>query len=145
MPTIDTYLALLPPATRSRPRAEALFRACLKQSMDLFSLFASIPTAYSLDSAVGPQLDALGAPVGETRPAGESDDDFRLHVRCRAAKNRWPGTNDSLPDALSASFPGRTAFLKDNADGTVTLSLSGTAPSIPLKELFPIPAGIRTT
>ncbi len=145
MPDIAAYLSLLPPATRARPKAEALFRACLKQVMDLFSLLENIPVSCSLSAAAGPQLDAWGALVGEKRPPGEPDETFRLRVRCRAAKNRWPGTNDTLPAALAAAFPGREAFLADNGDGTVTASLSGPAPSVPLSELFPIPAGIRLT
>ena len=139
------YLSLFPPYQRDKPRFMALARAVLSQAEDLQRLFDTLaPAAYSLEAAVGPQLDALGALLNIPRPSpGVSDEDYRFFLRARLAAHHWDGTNGSLPAILAAAFPGREATLRDNLDGSVTLSLSGPPPPFPLKELFPVPAGVR--
>ena len=55
----------------------------------------------------------------------------------------FPVIPAAVPDLLSGTFP--DASLCDNSDGSVTITPGSAAlpPGIPLKELFPVPAGIR--
>ena len=137
------YLDFISPHNRGKPHFSALAEAVLSQANDLFALLASLPSAWSLEVAVGPQLETLGAWVNIPRPPNASDDDYRLLLRARIAAQNWDGTNETLPGILAFAFPGRTATLTDHQDGTVSATLSGEAPPFSLEELFPIPAGVR--
>ena len=138
------YTTLFTPNHQQKPNFMALAAAVLSQAEDLFALLDSLPTAWSLDTAVGAQLDTLGALSGLPRPeSAASDADYRLYLRARIAAFHWDGTQASLPETLSRAFPDREATMTDNLNGSVTASLSGDAPPFGLKELFPVPAGVR--
>ena len=138
------YLELLSPHQRNRPRFAALATAVLAQAEDFFALLDSLPEALSPERAVGAQLDRLGALCGVPRPAGHlSEEDYRTYLRAKIALHHWDGTNETVPEVLRAAFPDRDAALRDNLDGTVTASLSGDPLPFPLKEVFPVPAGVR--
>lgn len=141
---LTPYLALFSPVHQSKPRFMALDSAVLSQAADLLSLYRSVLLeTFSLDIAVGAQLDALGMLAGVPRPSPEtSDTDYRLYIRAKIALHHWDGTNGSVPALLAEAFPDMNACLTDNMDGTVTASLSGSFP-FPLKDVFPVPAGIR--
>ncbi len=115
----------------------------ISQVNDLFAFLDSLSTAWSLEEAVGVQLDGIGALAGVPRPGGVSDEDYRVYLRARMAARQWDGTNESLAGILTIAFPDRTAKLIDNQDGTVTATLSGDAPPFSLFELFPVPVGVR--
>jgi len=140
----DFYLNLFTPAVREKPRFMALASAVLSQADDLFALLQSaFPEAYSLDTAVGAGLNLLGAQLGIPRPAPDTpDEDYRFLLRARIAARHWDGTNGTLPAALEEAFPGMSARMIDNMDGTVTISVNGELP-FPPEDLFPVPAGVR--
>ena len=139
------YMDFLSPHNRMKPRFAALAEAVLSQANDLFSLLGSMISECGLDDAVGVQLDTIGALAGIQRPLGTSDADYRIYLRARIAARQWDGTNETLAGILAIAFPGRTAKMVDNQDGTVTATLSGDAPGCPLEELFPVAAGVRLT
>lgn len=144
MLSLSYYLSLFPASSREKPRFMALASAVLSQAAELLSLIQSdIPSSYDLDSAAGSQLDTLGALLNVPRPKPSTPDaDYLILLRARAAVNHWDGTNETLPAVLEAAFPGRSARLTDNLDGTVTASISGSVP-FSLPDLFPVPAGIQ--
>ena len=139
------YMDFFSPHNRLKTRFSALAEAILSQVNDLFSLLASLPSAWSLDEAIGVQLDAVGALAGIPRPPDTSDMDYRLLLRARIAAHQWDGTNETLPGILAQAFPDRSAVLVDHQDGTVSAFLSGTASTFSMKELFPVTAGVRLT
>ena len=137
------YLSLFSPNQQARPRLMALAGALLSQVEDLQHLIQSaFPEARDPETAVGSSLDALGGLTGVSRPAGASDEDYRLLLRARIALNHWDGTNETLPEVLEQAVPGRNARVVDHLDGTVSVSVSGELP-FPLETLIPVPAGIR--
>ena len=144
MLSLDFYLSLFPASSREKPRFLALASAVLSQAADLLSLIQTdFLSAFDLNSASGVQLDVLGALLNVPRPKPSTPDaDYRILLRARAAVNHWDGTNGSLPAVLESAFPGQSARLTDNLDGTVTATLSGSVP-FALQDLFPVPAGIR--
>ncbi len=140
----DSYLDLLSPSNRVKPRFAALTEAVLSQAMDLFALLRSTEETRSLTGAVGVQLDALGALCGVSRPTPSTpDEDFRLLLRCTIARNHWDGTNETLPKALSFAFPDRSIRLRDGQDGTLEVHMDGPALPFPPEQMIPHPAGIR--
>ncbi len=140
----DTWEGLLVPAHREKPRFLALTRAVLSQALDLLSLAEPASGGYDPETAVGPQLDTLGALCGVKRPGpAVSDGDYRALLRARIAAHHWDGTNETLPRALAAAFPGREVTMDDRQDGTVAYTLSGDPLPFPAEDMFPLPAGIR--
>ena len=138
-----TYLTLFPSHTRAMPRFSALASAILRQAEDLQAVITSLNRAYAIPTASGEALSAAGAALGIPRPPGMADDAYRTLLQTKTLLWTWDGTNAAVPDLLSGTFPG--ASLCDNADGSVTIT-SGSEqlpPGVPLKELFPVPAGIR--
>lgn len=146
MLSLDDYLSLFSPSVRERPRFMAFAASVLSQAADLLSLVQTgFPAAWHPDTAAGAQLDALGTLLRAPRPGPSvSDADARLLLRARVAAHHWDGTNEALPALLARAFPGRNARILDNQDGTVSAGMEGDPP-FSLKELLPIPGGIRLT
>ena len=143
VPTLESYLALISPAHRGKPRFMALCAAVLSQAADLIRLYQVLPEAFDLNRASGTQLDAMGQLAGISRPgANVSDADYRAYLRAWIQLHHWDGSNAALPALLSAAFPDQEARLRDNGDGTATASLPGGFP-FPPGDVFPRPAGIR--
>ena len=133
------YMTLFPSFSRSKPRFSTLAEAILSQVADLQNVIAALPAAYSVSSAVGAQLDAIGASFMLPRPEGMSDAAYRSCLEAKLLLYTWDGANDSAQALLSRMFPGST--ICDNCDGTVTVH-----PVSSLQEeqkLYPVPVGIR--
>ena len=144
MLTISDYLNLFAPCHREKPRFMALAEAVLSQAADLLSLVQTgFPEAWSLDTAVGSQLDALGNLLNVPWPSPEtSDTDYRFLLRARVALNHWDGTNETAPAVMAQIFPGRNVKYKDQQNGTVMTTIPGAIP-FSADLLCPLPAGIR--
>ena len=138
-----TYVTLFPSHTRAMPRFFALASAILRQAEDLQAVIPSLNQAYAIPTASGEALSADGAALGIPRPPGMADAAYRTLLQTKTLLWTWDGTNAAVPDLLSKTFPG--ANLCDNADGSVTITPGSAAlpPGVPLKKLFPVPAGIR--
>ena len=146
LPYLKPYLDLFSPVHQGKPRFMALCSTVLIQVSHLLRLYAELlPEAFDLDKAKGAQLNTLGQLVDVSRPKSTtSDADFRAFLRAWIQLHHWDGTNGTLPETLSAAFPGQDARLIDNGDGTVTASISGSLP-FSLRDVFPCPAGVRMT
>ena len=139
------YCSLFPGVSLDRPRFMALAAAVLRQAEDLQAVTGEINRAFSPEHAQGLQLDALGASLGLSRPAlpaggAAPDETFREYIRKKLLLWTWDGTNGSVPAVLAETAPG--AVQEDGMDGTVTVAGAGEQPA-PVKELFPVAAGIR--
>ena len=141
------YLALFPGSTREKQRLMKLSEAILQQVTDLQAIVAQINGAFAPNSAQGAQLDVLGMSLGLSRAdtsAGvtASDAVFRDFVKKKLIQWSWDGRNVMVKDLLSRIQPG--ARQVDNMNGTVTITGAGSQPA-PVKDLFPITAGIKQT
>jgi hypothetical protein len=123
------------------------------------ALSQSLPDVYSVETAIGEQLDAVGAMIGLDRRQSVagfglvilSDVDYRFFLRGRIKTNTWDGTNQSYQDLLDYVFnqPGQSVVLVDNQDMSFSLLVFG----VPLTaiqsallnggQLTPKPAGVR--
>ena len=131
------YEDLFSGAVRELPRFSALAQAILSQAEDLISLIPFLQSAFSVDTAVGVQLDLIGETMSIPRSvaADSSDDSYRDFLKAKLILWRWDGTNESISALLAEAFPGQGVTLKDNGDMTVTVENADS------ESLLPIPAG----
>ena len=137
------YMDYLSPQNRMKARFAAWATAVLEQAYDLFRLADAMVAGSDLETAVGTQLDLIGALARVPRPVGTGDEAYREYLRAQIAVRNWDGTNEGLAETLAFAFPGKNARLIDNMDGTVTAALEGAVPGFDLAEVFPLPAGVR--
>ena len=133
---LSFYLSLFPAYVREMPRFMELAGALLRQVTDLATLVESITSGFSVGSAVGVQLDALGESFSVLRQEGWDDETYRGVLLRKLKRFAWDGTNETSFEYL---FSGET--FKDNDNGTVTVG-TGTLP-LPASELLPIPVGVK--
>ena len=141
------YISLFSGTIREKQRCMRLASAVLQQVTDLQAGVGEINGAFAPETAQGTQLDALGASLGLSRAetsAGvtASDAVFRDYIRKKLIRWGWDGTNGSVSEIVERIQAG--SRMMDHGDGTVTITGAGTQPA-DVKELFPVPAGIRTT
>ena len=130
------YLSLFPGSSREKPKFMALAAAVLRQAKDLITLARNIAPGFSVGSAVGVQLDAVGLSCGISRQEGCSDATYRNVLLRKLKRNTWDGTDETVSQYLVAG-----ESLVDNGDGTVTVQAPGLP--LPAEELLPVPIGIR--
>ena len=133
---LSFYLSLFPAYVREMPRFMALAEALLRQVLDLAVLVNSINSGFSVGSATGVQLDALGESFSIPRQEGWDDETYRSVLQRKLKRFAWDGTNETSFDFL---LSGET--FRDNDNGTVTVG-TGALP-LPASELLPIPVGVK--
>lgn len=67
MPTLDTYLALIPAEHSDKPKFVALFSAIANSYIAVQQTIAGFVDDFYLETAIGVQLDAVGLWVGVSR------------------------------------------------------------------------------
>ena len=144
---MNDYLSLFSGSIREKQRFMALASVVLGQVTDLQAVVGEINGAFAPETTQGAQLDALGTSLGLSRAETStgvmaSDAVFRDYIRKKLIRWGWDGTNGTVQDLVEKIKPG--AVETDNQNGTVTVTGAGSQPA-PVKELFPVPAGIRTT
>ena len=122
------------------PRMMLLASALLQQVTEQQSLVDSISAAFTLDYAVGKQLDIFGLSFGVPRPNGMTDANYRDLLRMKMILWSWDGMNSSVVSLVSSLIPG--AVQTDHDDLSVTIT-SPTTPPADYRELFPVPPGIK--
>jgi hypothetical protein len=132
-------------ATPSSPKLNALLYVLLKKFDDVSQCLVKMDTALDLDSAVGVQLDMLGAVVGASRTVGFQpsggvspildDTTYRIYIKAKIAQNQWDGTRNQLYEIWQQLFPGGQIIIIDNQNMTCSIALKGTFTSI-LKDLI---------
>ena len=144
---MEDYLALFPGNTREKSRFMSLAEAVLQQVTDLQTVVGEVNAAFAPATALGVQLDALGESLGLSRldtmaGAAATDEVYRDFIQKKLIRWSWDGTNRSVPGITEKLQAG--SIENDNQNGTVTVTGAGTQPGA-VKEIYPIPAGIRKT
>ena len=110
-------------------------RALLRKVDAAYDVQLALPGYYEVKTAVGDQLDVIGALVGSSRriddsgmsDIGELDDDiYRQVILAKIIQNQWDGSNDTfkkiwyalLGDIVNATYT-------DNQDMTMTVTVTG--------------------
>lgn len=67
MRSVDDYLALIPPLYANKPDFNAVIEITVACFADTQAFLANLPAAFDIDTAIGVQLDATGAWIGQSR------------------------------------------------------------------------------
>lgn len=151
---ITYYANLLIIQYRQKAKAYATIQAVV-QPVIMDNLPLQVQAAFSVDSAIGVQLDILGKYVGASRTnltfSGQvtlGDGDFRTLVRLKIVQNNSGSSLKDIQTLLSTFLPG--AFLvfdyKDMTMGYVFSSIFGTrqlAEIFVRQGLLPKPMGVQ--
>jgi len=131
--SIAPYLSLITSEHSDKPNYMAWLSALLQKVDDGMSASNSIPSAFSLNTAEGVQLDILGQLIGQPRDIGIpltnsssilDDEHYRMVLRSRIVRNQWDGTVGEIYDIWNAAFPGTQLALVDNQDMTMTANIT---------------------
>jgi hypothetical protein len=107
--------------------ATALAKVFAKQIQDFENAAAAVFSGRTIDSAIGKQLDGLGALVGEARN-GLDDDTYRLRIRARIKLNISSGTPDEIIDLFKLlTAAGTVPTITEYQPAFFVLSLEGTS------------------
>ena len=141
----EDYLSLFPGASRDKEKLMALASAVLQQVTDLQAVIPDIAAAFTPDGASGTQLDMVGESLGlsrldTTNGPNATDDEYRDYIKKKLILWGWDGTNRMVSVISERLRQG--SFVKDNQDGTVTVTGAGTQPAA-VKLLYPVSAGVR--
>lgn len=136
----DYYQQLLTSEYRLAPNFNNWMQSVLSLLLDISYVLYGMDGNFDLDTAVGVQLDVLGAIVGVSRtvpfqPSGGvnpilDDTTYRLLIKATIANNHWDGTIESLYPIWKTLFPGGKFTIIDNQDMTATVVLTGSFTSI---------------
>ena len=101
-------------------------------TVQLLEIFNSY---FDIETASGVMLDVLGDIVGVKRlmnfePSNNlspilSDENFRLLIKAKIAKNQWDGTIQKIYELWSSLFKTKTLILNDNQDMSVYVLVFG--------------------
>lgn len=80
VPYDETTKKFIPEQYKNSARLLGIINSILAQCDDLEIAFFEILEALSLQDAIGPALDYLGAIIGVTRKPGETDDAYRTRI-----------------------------------------------------------------
>lgn len=151
------YLGKITSAHCNRPKYMAWLSSLVGVLVDHGELALAMPDDFGLETAVGVQLDVIGALVGADRKlpfspssgsAYLSDANYRRYIKSKILFNNWNGTNETLPSLWQAAYPRINMTYVDGMDGTMTVTLTGDVSAL-MQEmiqagiLIPVPAGIR--
>ena len=151
----NEYAKIVTSEYREKPKAEAFLKAKLSINKDLINLVLNMPQEFDLDKAVGKQLDILGEIVGASRIVSISDteaytlsdEDYKVYIKSKIAKNAWNGEIDSLQNVWFELF-GKRIGIVDNQDMSIGVYLIGEYSDnmirlIKADKIVPKPMGVK--
>lgn len=155
---ISNYLALITSQYQNSPKFLAWLEAVLQIAHDVSVCADSIPAAFDLDTAVGVQLDVVGASIGQPRlldfqpTGGQSayleDATYRNILKLKTMTNYWDGKIATIYDAWYKIFPDVVLNIHDNMDMTADVTITGSLKQIIIDMILrdlvlPRPEGVR--
>lgn len=141
---INAYLLLVPSENSNKEKFMKLLESILQPVAEEGVAVESMGDAFDLDNAAGDQLDVIGELVGVSRllPYAPSaplvvdnenvytremtDEEYKLAIRLKIARNEWDGINESARKIYDTLFSGDTKVtFTDNQDSTITVNIMG--------------------
>lgn len=151
----NNYLNIVTSEYRDKPKARAFLKAKLDFIQDEINCLIDMPEKFDLDKAVGKQLDIIGEIVGAYRIVSVSateaynldDNDFKIYIKSKIAKNVWNGEIDSLQNVWYELF-GKRIGIVDNQDMSIGVYLIGDYSEnmirlIQAHKIIPKPMGVK--
>ena len=138
-PYEESYRDLIIDEHRDKPKFMLTVDAVLKYNTDIYSVAVYLDDDFDLDESTGAQEDILGELVGEKReldfqPLTQetpilNDDDFRVLLKSKIAKNHWDGTVDNLQEIWKSLFD-ENIKITDNQDMTMDVTIDNVPSSV---------------
>jgi hypothetical protein len=133
MADLSTYLAVLTSEHNQKEKFVAMVSLFCQASVDQQNLLDTFPTLFDVDTAVGDQLDKIGAWIGVSRHLNRmvlgvdtlDDPTYRVLIKLFIAMNTWDGTVPGIYDiwnAILASTYG-PILVEDYQDMTMAIVL----------------------
>jgi hypothetical protein len=129
------YLDLIPPPNSIQPNFTEWVCKNICPLVDIQDAAQAMYQAFTLENAVGVQMDILGAILGVSRtvtfePGGGvspvlSDAYYRIVLTAKIILNHWDGTKDQIYDFWAAFFPQYPVLILDNQDMTMSVLVVG--------------------
>ena len=129
------YVGLVTSQYQNSPKMLAWLLAKIAKLDDIANCLAQFNTAFSIQYAVGAQLDLLGTIIGQGRTVGFqpsagasptlNDPDYRLLLLARIGQNQWNGSFDGLQGTWAQLFPQGKIIIDDNQNMTATIIMTG--------------------
>ena len=122
-------------------------KAFLAESDELYDSEQILLSDRNLDDAEGVQLDGLGQIVGITRPAGETDDIYRLEIKAKILINMANMSVDNILDLFQFVFGASRVqyILPANLDPNFVIGGIITAAEEFIFGFFPTTLGVGVT
>lgn len=133
---IGDYTDLITSLYRDKPKYKAWIEANITPYVNLQNLlFTMQETYFDVNTAIGEQLDIIGARVGASRvlpfdPTGGlspllGDTDYRFLIKAKILQNVWKGTNQEIYDNWAVLFTDVFISLKDFQDMSIGVLIIG--------------------
>ena len=128
------YLNLVTYRNSLKEKYMAFVDLILDQPLGSASVTDSILFAFDLNNACGKNLDIIGDLVGVDRllpfvpttgTREMNDDEYRMLIRLKIARNVWDGRNEYIKTIYNEIFPALNITYMDNQDMTITLTATG--------------------
>jgi Protein of unknown function (DUF2612) len=136
----DYYLGLVTSQYQLAPRMMTWLASILQYLVDASNCAQTFTVNFDINTAVGVQLDLLGAimntprlvPFQPSKGVSPILDDvtYRILLLATIAKSVWDGRVQSIYPVWGQLFPGGKIIVVDNQDMSLTVLMSGTFTSI---------------
>lgn len=151
-----SYESLVTYRNSTKPKYMDFLRLILEHPVGLAAATDSILYAFDIGNASGQNLDIIGDLVGIDRllpfvPSVGSremnDEEYRMMIRLKIARNSWDGRNEPILGIYKEVFQNTNILYKDNQDMTISLTWVGTfdyrqAEILIASGLVLVPAGV---
>lgn len=141
---LDAYKGLITSQHRGKPKYMATVESFLQYCEDIYATAVYLDDEFDLDLAVGVQEDVLGILVGasreldfqpQTQPTSTlNDEDYRILLKAKIAKNMWKGGIEDLQTIWRTLFD-EGIIIIDNQDMTIEVIIDK-APSNVVREMI---------
>lgn len=132
--SIAPYLDLITSEHREQPNYIAWLSAALNKVDDGMTVLNGMIVDFTLDNAIGAQLDVIGQIAGVNRNVGVQlssgssildDTHYLLIIKAAIARNMWDGTIPSIYSLWTSIFPNSQLQIIDNQDMTMQAIVTG--------------------
>ena len=131
---IGSYLDLITSRNSTKPKYMDFVETILDHPIEMGAVTDSFLFAFDIENAAGVQLDTIGTLVGVSRLLNfiptlgnreMNDDEYRMMIKLKIARNIWDGRNDPILSIYQEIFPRLNINYIDNQNMTITLYAQG--------------------
>lgn len=121
------YMNVVTSEHRLKPKYMDLVKTVLTPLIDMSKCLSDFNYYFDINFATGDQLDFIGSIVGVDREVDFvledgtqilNDEDYRVLIKAKIAKNHWDGTTKSIFDIWNSLFNDIALNIVDNMDMT---------------------------